>query len=472
METFEQKALDYYGEVIIDKSLIHKAGFGARSIPAYVGEWIISNFAEKRLLTETSRHRIAEFLAKYLPSKGQKEEIKNKLYNMENVRLLDDYSVEVKLKIGQRRLRIPLLDLNDAFVADSIVDENELMLTSGVWGIGELSYVPPSQYGEKGQVWMRSFKPFQIHRVDIEYFAECRRYFETQEWIDLMVSSIGFNPSALTNRQKLVLLTRVVPLIEPRVNIVELAPKGTGKSFVYDNLSRYARVIGGGKVSPAVLFHNIATGTPGIITRYDTIVLDEVQSIKGDSAGEVVAGLRVYLESGRYSRGKTMGTSECGFVMLGNISLDENRMPIHTGDGLFSEIPNFLRQTAFIDRIHGFVSGWDLPRVTKDMPSHCLGFKGDFFSEMLHILRKDIRFADYVSVNMHLENCQDLRDRKAITRLATGFMKLLFPNLQPSRLDFLTYCVKPAVELRQRVRDELHKMDPEYPRVTISVLQG
>jgi ATP-dependent Lon protease len=179
--------------------------------------------------------------------------------------------------------------------------------------------------------------------------------------------------------------------------------------------------------------------------------------------------LRVYLESGRFSRGKTMGTSECGFVMMGNISLDENRKPIHVDDGLFNEIPNFLRETAFIDRIHGLISGWDLPRVTKDTPSRYLGFKGDFFSEIPHLLRKDVRFADYVSINMQLENCQDLRDRKAITRLATGFMKLLFPSLGPTHEDFVNYCVKPAVELRQRVRDELHKMDPEYPEVAIGV---
>jgi ATP-dependent Lon protease len=470
MEQFEQKALDYYGEIVIEKDLIHQAGFGARSIPTYVGEWILSNFVETGHLTEQSRQKIAEFLAKYLPAKGQKEEIKNKLFNMETVELLDDYSVEVNLKQGQRRLRIPLLDMNDGFIIDGIVNDNELMLTSGVWGIGELSYVPPSPYGESGQVWMRSFKPFQIHSIDVEYYAESRKYFETSEWIDLIVSSIGFNPKILSERQKIVLLMRIIPLIEPRVNMVELAPKGTGKSFVFDNLSRYARVIGGGKVTPAVLFHNISTSTPGIVTRYDAIVLDEIQSVTGDSAGEVVASLRVYLESGRFSRGKTMGTAECGFVMIGNISLDENRRPLHSGDGIFNEIPNFMRETAFIDRLHGLIPGWDLPRVTKDTPSKYLGFKGDFFSEILHLLRKDVRFTDYVSINMQLENCPDLRDRKAITRLATGFLKLLFPNLQPSHEDFINYCVKPAVELRQRVRDELHKMDPEYPQVTIGIV--
>ena len=247
---------------------------------------------------------------------------------------------------------------------------------------------------------------------------------------------------------------------------MELAPKGTGKSFVYDNLARYARVIAGGKITPAVLFHNLATHTPGLITRYDVIVLDEVQS-RGDSAGELIAGLKVYLESGRYSRGNTMGTSEAGFVMLGNITLDEHHRPLHEEEGLFREIPNFLQETAFVDRIHGLVAGWEMGRVTKDTPSRSMGFKGDFFSEILHVLRNDAHYAEYVSQEMRLVNCDDLRDRKAITRLATGFLKLLFPDMKPTGEQLKGFCVKPAVELRQRVRDELHRMDPEYTKVSI-----
>jgi len=305
--------------------------------------------------------------------------------------------------------------------------------------------------------------------VDLEYFKACRYHFTLEEWLDLMVSSIGFNPRALTEPQKMILITRIVPLAEPRVNLVELAPKGTGKSFVYDNLSRYARVIGGGKITPAVLFHNLATHTPGLITRYDAIVLDEVQSIRGDSAGELIAGLKVYLEAGRYSRGKTMGTAEASFVMLGNLTLDENRRPVYPDVGLFREIPNFLQETAFLDRIHVLIAGWEMERVTKDTPSHSLGFKGDFFSEILHVLRREAQYGEYVSQNMRLVGCDDLRDRKAISRLATGFLKLLFPDLNPSEEEFRDYCVRPAVALRQRVRDELHKMDPEYAEVDIRV---
>jgi ATP-dependent Lon protease len=364
-------------------------------------------------------------------------------------------------------LHISLLDVTDGRVNSQIVDGNALLLTSGVWGIGDLFYMPPESRGEHGQIWMREFRPFQISSIDYDYFCECRQHFTLDEWLDLMISSMGFNPKAQTDRQKLVLLMRIIPVAHPRVNVIELAPKGTGKSFVYDNLSRYARVVGGGKITPAVVFHNLASHTPGLITRYDVIVLDEVQSISGDSAGELVAGLKVYLEAGRYSCGNTMGTAESGFVMLGNITLDEYRRPIHEAEGLFREIPNFLQETAFVDRIHGLIPGWEMGRVTKETPSHSLGFKGDFFSEFLHVMRRMAQYDEYVSENMILVNCNDLRDRKAIARLASGLLKLLFPDMRPSLEEFKQYCVAPAVELRQRIRDELHKLDPEYPQVAI-----
>ena len=469
MLQFEEKALDYYGDVIINKSLIFKAGFSSRAIPTYVGEWILYNFLEDGELTEDSRIKISSFIGRYLPQKGQKEEVKNRLLNLETVKLLDDYSVLINLKSGVRSLRIPFLDINDGYVTDEIVDNNGLLLTSGVWGVGDLFYVPPVSRTEKGQVWMREFKPFQVGSIDQEYFKECRKHFSTQEWIDLMISSMGFSPNIYSEEQQIVLITRILPIVEPRINLVELAPKGTGKSFVYDNVSRYARVVGGGKISPAVMFYNLNNNTPGLIAKYDVVVLDEIQSIQGDNKGELVAGLKVYLESGKFSRGNTEATAESGFVMLGNITLDENRQPVYQDEGIFNEIPNFLQETAFIDRIHGIIPGWLMPRISKDTPSCYLGFKGDFFSEILHSLRNDVQYADFVGLNLKLVNCPDLRDRKAIIRLATAYMKIIFPDLIVSDEEFIKYCAKPAVELRQRVRNELHKMDKEYGQVNIGI---
>jgi ATP-dependent Lon protease len=471
MLNFEQIAYDYFGDVIINKNLIHKAGFASRAIPTYVGEWILYNFLEDGELTEEARRKISDFVSRFLPQKGQKEEIKHRLLNMENVKLLDDFSVSVNLKTGKRNLKIPFLDMSDAFVSDDIVDKNVLLLASGVWGVADLFYIPPTSISEKGQLWMREFKPFQIGSIDLEYYKECRSKFTTDEWLDLIVSSMGFNPTIYDYEQKNILVTRILPMVEPRINLIELAPKGTGKSFVYGNVSRYARVIGGGKVSPAVMFHHNGNNTPGLVTRYDLVVLDEVQSIQGDSAGELVAGLKVYLESGRFSRGNTEASAESGFVMLGNITLDENHKPIYEKEGIFNEIPNFLNETAFIDRLHGIIPGWLMPRISKHTPSEYLGFKGDFFSEVLHNLRREPQFTDYVNLNMKLNNCNDLRDKKAIVRLATAYMKILFPDMNVSDEDFITYCVKPAVMLRQSVRDELHKMDREYSKVTIEVIE-
>lgn len=473
MLSFEQKAKDYYGEIVINKGLFRQAGFGSRALPAYVGEWILSHYmADQEELTTEIRSNVAKFVAKYLPAKGQKEEWKNRLLNQEPVNLLDHYTVSINLKTGQRHLNSPFFDIKDAYITEHLVDDNEFLLTSGVWGVGELFYIPPDTEKGKGQVWMRDFKPFQIARIDLDYFIECRQYFSIEEWIDLLVSSMGFSPVANDDYQKMLLLTRMLPLVEPRINLVELAPKGTGKSFVFDHLSRYARVIGGGKVTPAALFHNNQSHEPGLITRYDIVVLDEVQSVRGDSAGELSAMLKVYLESGKFSRGKTEATAESGFVMLANISLDERRIPINLEKGIFKEFPNFLRETAFIDRLHGIIPGWYLPRVSQDTPSIYLGFKGDLFAEILHSLRKDLKYVDYVNVKMHLSGCDDLRDKKAITRTATAYLKLLFPNLKLSNEEFIKYCVKPAIELRQKIRDELWKMDREYKKVDIKVKEN
>lgn len=471
LQEFELLAQEYFAEVIIDKSLIHAAGFGARAIPTYVGEWILGRYLEDGVLADSSRQKVAAFIAKYLPAKGQKDEIKDVLLRQEVVKLLDDYSVTVNLRSGQRQLRIPFLDMNDAQLSGGIVDKNSLLLSSGVWGVGELFYLPPDgEDRRRGEVWMRDFKAFQVGALDLDYFIESRRAFTLDQWRDLLVSSMGFNPAIYSTRQKAILLTRILPLIEPRVNLVELAPKGTGKSFVFDNVSRYARVVSGGKVSPAVLFHNLASNTPGLVTRYDAVVFDEVQSVSGDAAGELIAGLKVYLESGRFSRGKTEATAEAGLVMLGNISMDDQRQPLYLEQGIFKEIPSFLCETAFIDRIHGIIPGWEMPRVSGDTPSRTMGFKGDFFSEVLHRLRSSVAYTDYVKINMQLEGCNDLRDRNAITRLASAYLKLLFPDLQPTPDEFREHCVRPAVELRQRVRDELHKLDAEYAAVEIRVV--
>jgi ATP-dependent Lon protease len=343
-----------------------------------------------------------------------------------------------------------------------------MLLSSGLWGVGKLYYVPKNDDNPRGQIWMREFRPFQLANMDLEYFRECRKSFTTEEWIDFLISSMGFNYRLYTQRQKILLVSRLIPMVEPRYNLVELAPKGTGKSFVFENMSRYVAVRSGA-ISPAVLFFNDSRKTPGLITRYDSVVIDEAQKVKADTSGELTALLKSYLEAGRFARGSASSTNaEAGLVMLANIDLDQNKRPLNEQVGLFRVFPNFLRETAFIDRFSGLLPGWDLPRISKDTPSRTIGLKGDIFGEILHSLRSDISYRDYVKTNMELQNCDDMRDSKAVEAGATGLLKILFPDQNPSEEEFYLYCANPALELRQRVRDELCKLDREYVPITFT----
>lgn len=467
METFEQKALDNFGSLIINKSFARKAGFGSRAIPVYVREWIVANYVgDSSDLTDEARSKIADFVRRFVPDKSERETIKNRLYEQNDVKLLDDFSVYVDLTKGDRHLIIPFLDESKGSVPPNIVRENEMLLSSGIWGVGTLSYAPPTDDGP-GQVIMRAFTPFQLASLDLDFFITRRKEFTAQEWIDFIVNSMGFNHHIYTERQKLLLISRLIPMVEPRFNLIELAPKGTGKSFVYENMSRYVSVRSGA-ISAPVLFYNDARKTPGLITRFDSVVIDEAQKVKGDKSGELTALLKSYLEAGRFGRGSAGSiTAEAGIVILANIELDEKKRPLHEVIGLFRDFPNFLRETAFLDRFSGLLPGWDLPRISKDTPSVCYGLKGDIFGEILHMMRADISYRDFVKTNMQVENCDDMRDSKNVEAGATGLLKILFPDKQPTEREFYRYCVNPAVEFRQRVRDELCKLDREYAPITM-----
>ncbi len=224
MISFEQKAKDYYGEVVINKGLMGKAGFGARAIPVYVGEWIVSQFIDGDDITEDGRSEIVSTISKFLPQKADKNMILNRLMEQEEVQILDDFRVNVDLEHHTHDLSIPLLDVNNGMVQKDIIDSNPMLLKTGMWGLGTLRYVPPDgEDVKRGQIWMVEFKAFQTPGVDLDYWRESRKHFTIDEWIDLLVSSCQFNPAIYRLPQKLLLLSRIIPLVEPRVNITELA---------------------------------------------------------------------------------------------------------------------------------------------------------------------------------------------------------------------------------------------------------
>lgn len=461
---YEEKAQRLFGEVCVNKGLVQQAGFGTRSIPAFVSEWIVTRHTPEGILDATAQQRIRSFLNKHLPTRDQKEQLKAQLQSGEVLTILDQFSITVDLQRNEKRLNIPCLDERKAGVENHIIDNFPLLLGAGVWGVGKLQYYPPDGARKEGQIGMVDFRPMQNARLDLDLYCEYRAQFTLDEWRDLLIASMGYNPEAYSATQQMHMLTRLVPLVQERVNMIELAPKGTGKSFVFLNLSRYARLVSGGKVTAAALFYNNASRQAGLLSSYDLVIFDEAQSISFDNPGEIIGVLKDYLESGSFARGGTQKIeSSAGLMLLANIPLDEYRHP--RDKNLFSELPDFLSETAFIDRIHGILPGWELPRIEESFIGRGIGFKADYFGDVLHHLRSRAGYEQIVQRHNTITGTTDRRDITAISRLAAGFCKLFFPHGDVTAGDFAEYCLKPAVQLRQRVRDQLALLDPEYAQL-------
>ncbi len=432
MEEFAEKALRYYGEVCVHKDMVRQAGLGSRSIPAFVSEWIVSRYALNQTVNDETRQKIQEFISLHLPAKDQREQLKEQLRQGQELLILDQYSASVDLAKNELKLRIPLLDEHKATLADDLVEQYPLLLGNGVWGVGKLRYQGPLGSTRSGAVRMVNFRPMQAATIDMDLYCEQRKHFTLEEWRDLLISSMGYNPEFYSPAQQMLLLTRLLPMAQEKINIMELAPKGTGKSYVYLNLSRYVRLVSGGKVTAAVLFYNNSTNQSGLLTQFDTVVFDEAQSLSFDNPGEVIGVLKDYLESGQFARGgKQKIEATAGLVILANIAMDANGKPLHKN--YFMNLPAFLGETAFIDRIHGIVPGWELPRIEETAVSRTVGFKADFLGEVLHALRHRPGYEGTVSLKSQITGTSDIRDLKAISRLATGYLKLLFPHQEVSQ---------------------------------------
>jgi ATP-dependent Lon protease len=273
---------------------------------------------------------------------------------------------------------------------------------------------------------------------------------------------MGYNPWKFNEREKTYLLCRLLPLVEKNLHLLELAPKGTGKSYLYENINPRVRLVSGGNVSPAVLFVNNASGQWGLLARFAVVVLDEVQTLRFEKPEEIVGGLKGFLANGRLTRGGLYETSSpASLVMLANILLDNEQRPINTP--LVKELPEFLRETAFLDRLRGIIPGWKVRKLSGDSFAQGMGLKTDFFGDALLALREDM------TANQYAQNAITLvgerrykRNEDAVRLIASGLMKLQFPHGQVSPEDFEIYCLRPAIELRQLVWEQLYQLDAEY----------
>ena len=349
----DAKVQRVFGDLAIDKRRLPLTKLDKRGIPAYVAEWAIDMLAPgKGLLSPAQIDKIRDWSTRFIPGPEEARVIQNRLLNGETIKVLT--SVEVDIELTRRRqdrsAQLKLLQISDALIADGIVEKYPDLLKQGMWGVVEL-------VGSQEGVAIASFKPMQAI-VDLKLFKEARHEFTLKEWMHLMVTSMGYDPTYFSEEEQIYTLCRLLPLVQKSMHLIELAPKGTGKSYFFENISSRVRLVSGGNVSPAVLFVNNASGQWGLLARYKVVVLDEVQTLKFEKPDEIIGGLKGFLANARLTRGGLHeSSSDCSLVMLANILLNSHQNPINKP--LIKDLPPFLQETAFLDRLEGYYSGME-----------------------------------------------------------------------------------------------------------------
>ena len=465
MTDLDNKIHDIFPEESIYKTPTRYNMFAGVNLPSFIKDWLIKRYSDER--ENVDKEALFAFLEKHIPTKDS--DIKSRLMKGETIQILVRIIVESDLKSGLFKFSIPDIGIksNEGRISDYVMRSKKGILKEGEnWGIVTLEYVQP-EGREKGYADLVKFKPFKPYSPDFDYYCEARKRFTTNEWIDFIIRCMEYNPDSSqfeSYTQKLLFISRLLVFCEPNLNIIELAPKGTGKSYIFNNLSKYGWMISGGKVTRAKLFYDMAANKPGIIPNYEFVSMDEIKTIVFGDKEELQGALKGYLENGAFTMGHAKQTSTAGLILLGNIELDSHRMPINKR--YFQELPEVFHDTALLDRFHGMIEGWYLPRITEDLKLEGYSLNVEYFSEILSMQRGVSKYASVVTDMLDIPKNADTRDTTAIIRLATAYMKILFPNVKSigdiSKKDFETYCFRPAYEKRKIVRTQLSISDMEY----------
>lgn len=438
--------------------------FAGRNLPSFVKDFVLKKYINE--LGQVDKNGLTNFLDTVIPQKA--EEVKDRLGNGEELTLLTRFIIYIDLVKGVRRFGIPDLGIkiNEGQIPEYVYSKHKGSLVDGEkWGIIKLCVLPDAD-GKKQHVEMIDYKPFKPYKsVDVDFFREVRKNFSTSEWIDFLLSAMEYDPDGFESIAcKLEFLTRLLIFVEPRLNCIELAPKGTGKSYVFGNLSKYGWLVSGGKVTRAKLFYDKQKQQNGIIKNHDFTAFDEIQTIIFQEPSEIQAALKSYLESGKTTIDNNEFSSECGLILMGNIPLTKDRHPVSVR--YFDSLPANFRESALLDRFHCFIEGWYLPRINKSMIFKGWTVNVEYFSEVLHAMRTQNQYGLLFDELVSFQKDSDMRDFTAVKRITTAYMKLIFPHwttIEDVNLEELDlYCLQPAIHRRGIIKEQCHNIDPEF----------
>jgi len=366
---------------VVNKS--HTLNTGVDEFPRYVLEYLIDNYCAEETFHEDMQ-KVVRRLKETFVHGAEAEKIRH--FIRENRRHTLIANLEARLVETEDKYWASISAINENFVniSDSIVSQYPMLLSGGMWGTIELTYDETEIHNNKIRPFkVLTFTPFQVSVINLDEFIEKRTQFDTEEWINLLVNSCGLNPARLTRRERLLYLCRCVPIVETNVNMVELGPRETGKTYLYLNISYYAHVLSGGKATPAQLFINLANGRIGEVGTRDAVVFDEIANTDFTDPKALVSIMQGYMQDGKFSRGKKEILAFASLVFVGNLDV-QGKLPHEKYYQLFEPLPDFLQVTAFLDRIHASLPGWEIPKLTPQSYSQDYGFITDYFCEIMH----------------------------------------------------------------------------------------
>lgn len=455
LDKIDQIAAKAFEGFIVRKDLLEQFR-KTYPVPTYVIEFLLGRYCATT--NEAEIQEGLEIVKRQLQDRtvrpGEEEYFKSKAREKGSIKLIDIITARLDAASDSYVATLPSLQLNKVRISPEMVSANDRMLTGGFFAEIELEYDASIAQENNGRPFgIGSIRPIQLSQRNVlDVLYKGREHYTLEEWKDFLIRSVGMEPSVMTEKAKHVLFVRMIPFVERNYNLVELGPRGTGKSHLYQQISPYSHLVSGGKATVAKMFVNMGSGERGLVCKYDVVCFDEVSGISFDQKDGVNI-MKGYMESGEFSRGKEPIRADGGIAMVGNFDVDvEHQQRV---SHLFGPMPKEMRDdTAFMDRIHAFVPGWDFPKLNKTYFTEHFGLVSDFLAECWTRLRDTSRLSS-VLPRIDYGGALSGRDTTAVNKTLNGLLKLIQPNPEvPVSDELLEWAVKIALEYRRRVKEQ------------------
>ena len=461
MNTLDQKINTHFSGLVVRKDLV-KTVKGNAIVPTYVLEYLLGQYCatSDEASIQTGIETVKEILRKHYVHRNEAGLVRSNIKEKGRYKVIDKISVALNDKTDAYEAEFSNLGIKKVLVDSGTIKTHPKLLVGGVWCIADIEY--EFKEDKNAIPWiMSTLKPIQLSHFDFEEYVEARKQFTTDEWVDLLIQSIGFNPELFGKRSKLTQLIRLIPYCERNYNLIELGPKGTGKSHIYSEFSPHGILISGGEVTVPKLFVSNSSGKIGLVGYWDVVAFDEFAGKQKRVDKALVDIMKNYMANKSFSRGvETLG-AEASMVFVGNTQHTVPFMLKHSN--LFDELPEKFYDSAFLDRIHFYAPGWEIDIIRGEMFSSGYGFVVDYLAEILRSMRNH-DYSDRYKEHFSLSSDISTRDRDGIHKTFSGLMKILFPQggaLKAEIEEMLTF----AIEGRKRVKDQVMRIDTTYPTV-------